>query len=139
MRRDFSPGEVLRADVLVVGGGVAGMSAALHAKGRHVILVGKTGFAEGGSSVHAQGGIAAAVGAVGDAGHVPQPLGLGGDCAIPGPGAGGPRRARCGSPSWRAAERGGIDRRTEGWSWPGRGPTAVTGSSTRPVTPPGSR
>ncbi len=51
------------ADVVVVGGGLAGMTAALEAVGRSVLLVTKTGFAAGGSSVYAQGGIAAAVGA----------------------------------------------------------------------------
>jgi L-aspartate oxidase len=60
--RSFSSDEVRRADVVIIGGGVAGMAAALHARGRHVLMVGKTAFAEGGSSVHAQGGIAAAVG-----------------------------------------------------------------------------
>lgn len=51
------------ADVVVVGGGLAGMTAALEATGRSVLLLTKTGFAAGGSSVDAQGGIAAAVGA----------------------------------------------------------------------------
>ena len=57
----FDPDQVRTADVLVVGGGVAGLTAALHARGREVLLVGKTPFAAGGSSVYAQGGIAAAL------------------------------------------------------------------------------
>jgi L-aspartate oxidase len=58
---DFSPDEVRTAEVLVVGGGIAGLSAAVHARGREVLLVGKTPLASGGSSVYAQGGVAAAL------------------------------------------------------------------------------
>jgi L-aspartate oxidase len=47
--------------VLIVGGGVAGLSAAVHARGREVVMVGKTAFAAGGSSLLAQGGVAAAL------------------------------------------------------------------------------
>ena len=58
----FTPDDLRIAEVLVLGGGAAGLSAALHARGRDVIVVTKTSFAGGGSSVLAQGGIAAAVG-----------------------------------------------------------------------------
>ena len=54
--------ESIRADVIVVGGGVAGLSAALRAEGRKVVLVTKSEYGEGGSSPYAQGGIAVAVG-----------------------------------------------------------------------------
>ena len=58
----FRPDEIRSAEVLIVGGGVAGLSAAVHARGREVLMVGKTAFAEGGSSLLAQGGVAAALG-----------------------------------------------------------------------------
>jgi L-aspartate oxidase len=57
----FRPDELRTADVVVLGAGVAGLSAALHARGRDVVLVTKNAYAEGGSSVHAQGGVAAAL------------------------------------------------------------------------------
>jgi L-aspartate oxidase len=63
MSAPFRPAELRTAEVLVVGGGVAGLTAALHARGRDVVLVSKSRYAEGGSSVYAQGGVAAAVGA----------------------------------------------------------------------------
>ena len=50
------------ADVVVIGSGVAGLMAALHASHREVLVLSKTAFAEGGSSPLAQGGVAAAVG-----------------------------------------------------------------------------
>ncbi len=52
-----------QADVIVVGGGVAGLQAALELSPLSVILVTKASFGLGGSSPLAQGGIAAAVGA----------------------------------------------------------------------------
>ena len=57
-----TPGWTARADVLVVGSGVAGLTAALHARrtGRTVLLVTK-GRVEEGSTRWAQGGIAAAL------------------------------------------------------------------------------
>ena len=58
----FTPEEIRRAEVLIIGGGVAGLSAAVHARGREVVMVGKTAFANGGSSPLAQGGVAAAIG-----------------------------------------------------------------------------
>lgn len=57
----FVPEEIRDADVLVIGGGVAGLSAALHAAGRRIRLVTKSAWRAGGSSVHAQGGVAAAL------------------------------------------------------------------------------
>ncbi|HSL17273.1 MAG TPA: L-aspartate oxidase [Methylomirabilota bacterium] len=54
--------DVRVADVLVVGGGIAGMMAALHARHREVLVLGKTPLGRGGSSPIAQGGVAAAVG-----------------------------------------------------------------------------
>ena len=62
MSRPFRPDEVIATDVLVVGAGIAGLSAALGATGRRVLLVSKGGFAHDGSSVHAQGGVAVALG-----------------------------------------------------------------------------
>jgi len=50
-------------DVVVVGSGVAGLSAALALAPRRVLLVTKTELANGGSSAWAQGGVAAAVAA----------------------------------------------------------------------------
>ncbi len=61
MPHGFIPHEIRDADVLVVGGGVAGLSVALHASGRRVRLVTKSAWRAGGSSVHAQGGVAAAL------------------------------------------------------------------------------
>ena len=58
----FHPDELRTAEVLVLGGGVAGLSAAIHARGRAVRVVTKSAFATGGSSVLAQGGVAAALG-----------------------------------------------------------------------------
>lgn len=56
------PGWIARADVVIVGSGVAGLTAALHARraGRTVLLVTK-GRVEEGSTRWAQGGIAAAL------------------------------------------------------------------------------
>ncbi|MFV2071797.1 MAG: L-aspartate oxidase [Thermoanaerobaculales bacterium] len=54
--------ELRSAEVVVLGGGAAGLMAALHAHGREVVLVTKSAFGKGGSSVLAQGGVAAAVG-----------------------------------------------------------------------------
>jgi L-aspartate oxidase len=51
-----------QADVVVVGTGVAGLATAWAARGRRVLLITKSGFADGGSSPYAQGGIAAAMG-----------------------------------------------------------------------------
>jgi L-aspartate oxidase len=53
---------VSRSEVLVVGGGIAGLTAALGAKPRRVTVLTKARFGSGGSSPWAQGGIAAAVG-----------------------------------------------------------------------------
>ena len=58
----FHPDELRTAEVLVLGGGVAGLSTAIHARGRAVRVVTKSAFATGGSSVLAQGGVAAALG-----------------------------------------------------------------------------
>jgi len=54
---------VLRGDTVIVGSGVAGLSAALGAAPRRVTLLTKVPFGGGGSSSWAQGGIAAALGA----------------------------------------------------------------------------
>ena len=51
-------------DVIIVGGGIAGLVAALRLSAcRHVLLISKAGFGEGASSLWAQGGISAAIGA----------------------------------------------------------------------------
>jgi L-aspartate oxidase len=57
-----SPVEVVEAEVVVVGAGIAGLSAALRLGPRRVHLVTKTRFGAGGASPWAQGGVAAAVG-----------------------------------------------------------------------------
>ncbi|MDX9720364.1 MAG: L-aspartate oxidase [Myxococcota bacterium] len=59
----MSKTSVLESEVLVLGAGVAGLSAALAMGGRQVTLLSKTAFGKGGSTPLAQGGIAAAVGA----------------------------------------------------------------------------
>lgn len=51
----------LTTDVIVVGAGIAGMSAALHASGRRVLMLTKAGFGTGGASPLAQGGVAVAI------------------------------------------------------------------------------
>ena len=56
------PDETLSADVVIVGAGVAGLSAALALAPRRVQVVTKTRLGAGGSSPWAQGGVAAAVG-----------------------------------------------------------------------------
>lgn len=53
---------LIHRDVVVVGTGVAGLTAALGLAPRSVALVSKTPFGAGGSSSWAQGGVAAAVG-----------------------------------------------------------------------------
>jgi len=57
-----SPDDPLVADVVIVGAGVAGMSAALALAPLRVHVVTKTRLGAGGSSPWAQGGVAAAVG-----------------------------------------------------------------------------
>lgn len=54
--------EVVPADVVIVGGGVAGMMAALHAGRRRVVLLSDRPVGRSGSSFLAQGGIAVALG-----------------------------------------------------------------------------
>ncbi len=56
------PDELRTAEVLILGGGAAGLTAALAARDRDVVLVTKSVLGEGGSSPLAQGGVAAAVG-----------------------------------------------------------------------------
>ena len=53
---------VSTTDVLVIGAGVAGLSAAFAAAPARVTLLTKTDLF-GGNSAHAQGGVAAAIGA----------------------------------------------------------------------------
>jgi len=62
MTSTTTPYEVRDADVIIVGSGLAGMTAALALAPRAVTLLTKTADLPGGSSLHAQGGIAAAVG-----------------------------------------------------------------------------
>lgn len=54
--------DVVSRDVVVIGAGIAGLTAALSVAPRSVAVVSKNAFGAGGSSVWAQGGIAAAVG-----------------------------------------------------------------------------
>lgn len=61
LAKTASPENIRIADVVVIGSGVAGLMAALHASHREVLVLSKSAFAEGGSSPLAQGGVAAAV------------------------------------------------------------------------------
>ncbi len=54
--------EKREVDVVIVGAGVAGLSAALALTGLDVLVVNKTTFGQGGSTPIAQGGLAAAIG-----------------------------------------------------------------------------
>lgn len=54
--------QTVRADVAIIGGGVAGLSAALGLSHRRVVVITKTAFGKGGSTPIAQGGIACAMG-----------------------------------------------------------------------------
>ncbi len=54
--------KTLRTDVAVIGAGIAGMSAALHATDRRVVILTKSTFGAGGASPLAQGGVAVALG-----------------------------------------------------------------------------
>ncbi|MBQ8035601.1 MAG: FAD-dependent oxidoreductase, partial [Proteobacteria bacterium] len=51
-----------QADAAIIGGGVAGLSAALGLKNKRVIVLTKSEFGRGGSTPIAQGGIACAMG-----------------------------------------------------------------------------
>jgi L-aspartate oxidase len=62
---DLVAHDLVACDLVIVGAGVAGLSAALAAAGRgveRILLVTKTPFGNGGNSLWAQGGVAAAVG-----------------------------------------------------------------------------
>ena len=52
----------IEADVAIVGGGVAGLSAALGLRNKRVVVLTKSAFGRGGSTPIAQGGIACAMG-----------------------------------------------------------------------------
>jgi len=54
--------EIIERDVVIVGTGVAGLSAALGLDAARLTVITKTGLGEGGSSPFAQGGVAAAIG-----------------------------------------------------------------------------
>lgn len=57
-----TPDAAVVSDVVIVGSGVGGLSAALRARGRRIAVLDKAGYGSGGSSVLAQGGMAVAVG-----------------------------------------------------------------------------
>jgi len=53
--------EIVRADLVIVGGGVAGMMTALHAGARNIVLLSDRPVGRSGSSFLAQGGVAVAL------------------------------------------------------------------------------
>lgn len=74
----------VRADVIVVGSGVAGLSVALSLRGYDVLLLTKTCLGEGSSGIWAQGGVAAAMGGSDSpALHAQDTLAVGGGIADP--------------------------------------------------------
>lgn len=54
--------EEMHADVVIIGGGIAGLSSALGLAGRRIVVLTKVEFGRGGSTPIAQGGIACAMG-----------------------------------------------------------------------------
>ena len=91
--------DVLSFDAIILGSGAAGLTAALELAPRRVAVLTKSRIGRGGSSDHAQGGVAAAVGP-GDtpADHAADTFGAGAGLNDPGGGrAAHRRRARAAS------------------------------------------
>jgi L-aspartate oxidase len=137
---DLSSMAAEEVDVLVVGSGVAGLSAALAVPvGRSVLLATKDRLGHS-ATRYAQGGIAAVLDLVSDsvAEHVADTLAAG--AGLCDPVAVGMLAAEGGKAiddRWPAGSASTVTGRRGSWPAPGRAGTRGRGSSTPAATPPG--